>query len=624
MVEPQTGAILQFVIHSPQISYHPEDKKYYADQLSARASSIIFEEAWLNVFRAAFESDESTRDTEDGVILYTFRWWREGNPSSYIQVELTETGQLMGYINAGLYDALTALKPVDAGGSYYNPLHRIESPTGEWAVILNDQSGRLVLESSAGERVTPFGLLASVGEVIWSPDGDFLLAVDRHWQSTRDMETPIEESASIWRVRVDSEGVGEPKFVFQPSFPPLFYGQVYEGPTEISWGSWSPDERYLLFWFGPHFGKHDGHQPWVLDVETGEAVQLAESALTNPGYHSWSPDGSSLAISVGGGRSAQVNKWLTLFDTATGESTTAISMTAQVPGLVAWSPQGDAIAYAAIPAEKTGPEWEGWMSIENPAISGRRIYLLDVDSGDYERLNDVEGFQDAPVWQTDGKELYYVQGDGETLSLVHFDVATGVTAIITDSTRPMPQAVGYYGQSDWADLLAYRPDAPRVAIPPLTEVYVDSTFGFSLMYPAGWQLVSGWQSIGEWRPMSTLLPPGGSVDLEPFSGRLHLAIEPLPYVEGEIEAVLEQVIAQTGPGQTQDAGKALIPYAQEAIEVDGVPALRLKTLSTFGEVNHLLLVLLDDAQGLVLRGQGDGALFDAVVASLEFVSAGDD
>jgi Tol biopolymer transport system component len=182
--------------------------------------------------------------------------------------------------------------------------------------------------------------------------------------------------------------------------------------------------------------------------------------LLNPRYQSWVPDGSALVFTAGGGRSAQANKWLNLFDVASSQVTTVVSETEQIPGIVAWSPRGDLIAFAAVPTAETGTDLAGWMVFENPAIAGRRDYLLDPATGRHRRLNDTETFQDAPTWSDDGAILYYVQREEDTMALMAADPATGQAQVVEGSRRPAPGAVGYYGQSDWDDLMAYCLEAP--------------------------------------------------------------------------------------------------------------------------------------------------------------------
>jgi Tol biopolymer transport system component len=260
------------------------------------------------------------------------------------------------------------------------------------------------------------------------------------------------------------------------------------GPQQIIFGQWSPNSRYIVFWVGILSASilADGLPPLVLDTETGETYpaatagsadvsgqewSLQNTALVNPRYHSWSPDSSRLAITAGGYRSAQINKWLNLVEVASGRVTTVISETEQVPGIVAWSPQGELIAYAAVPAGQTGQEWADLMTFENPAIAGRRIYLLDPVTGQYRRLNEIESYQDAPVWSSDGSQLFYVQRNGAELQLMAADPQTGQAEAIPDARQPVElndpyqPEVGYYGQFGRDELLAAIPEEADGAHP---------------------------------------------------------------------------------------------------------------------------------------------------------------
>ena len=133
------------------------------------------------------------------------------------------------------------------------------------------------------------------------------------------------------------------------------------------------------------------------------------------------------------------------------------------------------------------------MSFENTAIMKRRVFLLDLKTGRHWRLNRVDAFQDAPTWSDDGKILYYVQRDGDNMVLMAADPSTGEAQGIQGSRRPAPVGVGYYGQSNWEDLLAYRFAASSAPVPPLTQAYTDSASRFTLRYPSGWHIGKGWE-----------------------------------------------------------------------------------------------------------------------------------
>ncbi len=506
---------------------------------------------------------------------------------------------------------------VTARTSQLEQVERIPSPDGRWTALVNATAGSLDLQGLGGETFAVFPGGSTVDIVNWSPDSHYLLVVRTNWQrSPSGPEVEVYGPIEIWQIRLEDDQVGSPRLVFQSPTQRDESGNLI--PEQILWGAWSPDKRYVLFWQGILSGsaQADGLALWTLDSEAGEAIPLADNALLNPRYQSWAPDGSALAFTAGGYRSAQVNKWLNLFDTASGQVTTVVSQTEQIPGIVAWSPRGDLIAYAAVPAEETGWDLADWMSFENAAIAGRRIYLLDPAGGRHWRLNDVDAFQDDPTWSDDGETVYYVQREEDTMALMAADPATGQAQVIEDSRRPAPGAVGYYGQSKWDDLLAYRPGAPRAEVPPLVETYTDPTYSYTLHYPTGWYVGQGWQSLYGWHEMPTLSsypPDGPAPDLGPFSGQALIAIQAIAVPQGDIGALFKKALASPGPDQIQ----TLVAFDQRELTVDGQPAIRLETMGDFGTVNHVLLVL-DGTQGYILRGRGDGRVFDAVAGGLQF------
>jgi hypothetical protein len=506
---------------------------------------------------------------------------------------------------------------VTARTTHFDQVKRIPSPDGRWTALVNATTGSLDLQGPAGETFAIFPATSTVDIVNWSPDSRHLLVVRSNWErSPSGPEIEVYGPVEIWQIRLEDDQVGSPRLVFQSPTQRDESGNLI--PEQIVWGRWSPDKRYVLFWQGILSGsaQADGLALWTLDSEGGEAIPLADAALLNPRYQSWAPDGSALAFTAGGYRSAQVNKWLNLFDAMSGQVTTVVSQTEQIPGIVAWSPRGDLIAYAAVPAEETGWDLADWLSFENAAIAGRRVYLLDPAAGQHRRLNNVDAFQDAPTWSDDGEVLYYVQREEDTMALMAADPATGQAQVIEGSRRPAPGAVGYYGQSKWDDLLAYRPGVPRAEVPPLVETYTDPTDDYTLRYPTGWHVGQGWQSLYGWHEMPTLSsypPDGPAPDLGPFSGQALIAIQAIAVPQGDIGALLKKALASPGPDQIQ----TLVAFDQRELTVAGRPAIRLETTGDFGTVNHVLLVL-DETQGYILRGRGDGRVFDAVAGSLQF------
>jgi dipeptidyl aminopeptidase/acylaminoacyl peptidase len=344
------------------------------------------------------------------------------------------------------------IEPPAAGDELsFNP-----SPNGRWTAVVNQTAGSLVLQDLDGQTAVIFPPDDTVGAVSWSPDSRRLLVVRTNWIFSRPDGTGVGSASpiEIWAVELKDDQPQTPTRLFQSKTAP-----TQESAEQIVFGHWSPNSQYALFWLGPLSASilADGLPLFIIDLSNKQVNQLANVTLLNPRYQSWAPDSSALVFTEGGYRSAQVGKSLALFETASGQTTTLIDENEQVPGIVAWSPRGDLIAYAAVPAAETGPQWADLMTFDNPAIAGRRIYLLDPATGEPRRLNDAATFQDAPVWSDDGSTLYYAQREGDQLQVMAAVPATGESEPVVGAAIPLPEMVGYYGQSDLDALLASRP-----------------------------------------------------------------------------------------------------------------------------------------------------------------------
>jgi WD40-like Beta Propeller Repeat len=339
------------------------------------------------------------------------------------------------------------------------------SPDGQFLAIVNRMAGSLDIQRTQdSDTLAVFVAGSTIDSALWSPDSHRLAIVCNNWVYKSPTGTGLEARSpiEIWQVTIE-DGEMQPATRLFQSQTVATTASRGEGAEQIVLGDWSPNARYLLFWMGPlgMSGRADGLTPYVLDADTGQSIQVAYAALLNPRYHSWAPDSSALALTAGGYRSAQVNKWLVSLDTTSAQATTIISSTEQIPGIVAWSPRGDVIAYAAVSAVQTNEQLADLMTWDNPAIAGRRIYLLDPDTGKQGRLNTAESFQDAPVWSQDGLTLYYVERQGNELVVMAADPTTGQAIPVEDAREPLPGLVGYYGQSDLDELLARRSDRKR-------------------------------------------------------------------------------------------------------------------------------------------------------------------
>ena len=339
--------------------------------------------------------------------------------------------------------------PTSSSEKSTNGKEQIPSPDGRWTALLDHTVGSLNIAGVPGEELSVFPVGSNVSGAKWSQDSMQLAVV----LSALPEEVAAGKSSlpEIWLVKFEDDAWAKPKLVYRAGDSP----DSMVTPSEIILGSWSPDGSHLSFWTNPISSASiqvGGLPLWCLELENSLATRLADAVLVNLAYQSWAPDSSALVFTDGGSRSAQVNKWLSLYQVASGQTTTLVPESDLVPGQVAWSPAGDRIAFAAVEASQTGNEWADWMSWDNPAILGRRIYLLDPKNGHYQQLNADESYQDAPRWSADGQVLYYVQADGGQAELMEADPATGVARSLPDCQMPLPEIAGYYGQVDWTTL----------------------------------------------------------------------------------------------------------------------------------------------------------------------------
>ncbi|MCE5209500.1 MAG: hypothetical protein LLG42_14460 [Chloroflexi bacterium] len=277
-------------------------------------------------------------------------------------------------------------------------------------------------------------------------------------QGTEPYDSPDGRLTAIFRPQnrnleiVDAQG--KTVLVFSPDSstpdPSSTFGEW------ITLGSWSPDSQRLLFWKGMNSAsiQADGLPLWVLDIQSGQAKEVSQVTLVNKAYQSWSPDSKALAFTNGGSRSAQVDKWLSLYQVENEQVKDLITKEELVTGAVAWSPAGDQIAVAAVEASKTGSDYADYMGWDNPAIAGRRIYLVDPETGEYQRLTQTETYEDAPKWSRDGTRLFFVQQGNTQADVMSVNVETGELMAIAGCETPMPSSAIYYGQVDWSDLYA--------------------------------------------------------------------------------------------------------------------------------------------------------------------------
>jgi hypothetical protein len=115
------------------------------------------------------------------------------------------------------------------------------------------------------------------------------------------------------------------------------------------------------------------------------------------------------------------------------------------------------VAYAAVEAGQVDPDMAYRAAWDNPAVAGRRVYLMSPGNGEHTLLNAGDAFQDAPLWSEDAATLYYVQRQDQYLLLMAFDMRSAQALPVPGAYEVLPETAGSFGQLDLEPLLSRRP-----------------------------------------------------------------------------------------------------------------------------------------------------------------------
>lgn len=189
---------------------------------------------------------------------------------------------------------------------------------------------------------------------------------------------------------------------------------------------WSPDGAFLVYGNG---------DIWVLEVATGEKVNLTSTPIVLEDDPSWSPDGGRIAFT----RTDDV--WVMDAD-----GTDAVQLTDgdAFDSSLGWAPAGDLIAYRRFVR----------------ADESATLNVIDADGGPSVSLTEMTTFPFATSWSPDGREIAYVSPAGE-LRVV--DVGTGATTLLAED----------------ADSPSWSPTGDRIAYGSSGDLYVVSRAGGS-------------------------------------------------------------------------------------------------------------------------------------------------
>jgi len=208
-----------------------------------------------------------------------------------------------------------------------------------------------------------------------------------------------------------------------------------------------------------------GGNLFVLDIESGEAVQLTQGEKTRNA--SWSPDGERMAIIYG-------KSWdLFTLDAGTGDTQKIVNNDEEIYQVV-WSPDGQLLAYQANEiaiADRDGNpaleyklvqgyggrgfDWSPdgkkivYVALDDPkdTLSFTSIYVIDADgSSSPQLLLSFDGLEKTPKWSPDGSHLLFKvetthdQWGGALEEVLYIANADGndVTEIAVIAARDIP------------------------------------------------------------------------------------------------------------------------------------------------------------------------------------------
>ena len=147
---------------------------------------------------------------------------------------------------------------------------------------------------------------------------------------------------------------------------------------------WSPDGKYLSF-TSSRPGKAKGNQVWLLDRNGGEAYQLTELKGRLQGYE-WSPDSKRLALVIGD------------------PDPEADASASPSPGAPPKPPKP-----IVIDRYRYKQDGQGYL------LSGRHsyIYLFDIETKKLDRLTKSKWDESSPSWSPDGARIAFMSNHAE-------------------------------------------------------------------------------------------------------------------------------------------------------------------------------------------------------------------
>ena len=145
---------------------------------------------------------------------------------------------------------------------------------------------------------------------------------------------------------------------------------------------------------------------YIADVKTGESMQVTYN-LKNDSSPRWSPDGSKIAFFSNREKRNQI--WI--ISTTGGEAYQLTKLKDGASGSIRWSPDGEKIVFFTprelTKEEKKAKEEKRDEIVVDETMRLNQLAVIDVDSGDVQRLTDGKTYVSGPSWSPDGKKIAF-------------------------------------------------------------------------------------------------------------------------------------------------------------------------------------------------------------------------